>query len=144
MNLIGDDYALSYEIGSDATLGIAPGAFGTSVSMTTNGQATFNRTRLRARGDSTNVKGGGDARVRNRYHSKSREFEIESMVPSQIGFQFLDFQFHYIRVTFTPHSTLLPTRVVIGVITEVEAEGQQGDAQSETVTIDLDPDVDLT
>lgn len=139
MNLIGDDFQLSYRISSNDARGGATPSFGGSVSMTTQGSATFRNARFRSRIQTTNVMGGGDLAVRNRYHSQEDEVEIEGMVP-QSGPQFYTYRGRYMEYTFTPYSPDAPTFTGIGVITEAEYEAQQGDAQSETVTLDLNPD----
>jgi len=141
MNLIGDDYYIAYEIGTNALQGgPAPGAFAPLVVMTTSGQATFTRTRPRANVESVNVMGGGDEAKRMRFYGRGNDIDIEGMVSSQLGFQFLNYAGYFIRITFTPHSVLVEPTTVVGVILTAEAEGRQGSAQSETVSINLNPD----
>jgi hypothetical protein len=83
--------------------------------------------------------GGGDQKVRNRYHSEEDELEIEGLVP-QTGPSFLGKRHHYCEVSIQPYAPDAEVFSGIGVIEEAEYEGAQGDAQSETVTIGLNPD----
>jgi hypothetical protein len=136
-NIIGDDYAITIRIGNDAITGAAP-SFGGAVSLA----GVFDRVRLRAQVQKSNVKGGGDTDVKNRIHSRSRMMTIEGFVPGDYVYG-PDNIGHYIEVSFQPHSSLAVARgPYVGIIENWDGEARNGgDPQKETIEIDLNPSV---
>ena len=94
--------------------------------------------------EKTNVKGAGQARKKNRYHSGEGMLTLSGVV-QETGYEFKQpatapLTKHYVEVTTVPSSLMETPDIYIGVIMKWDGEGNMGEASIETIEVDLDPD----